>query len=181
MMRKQNNSCRKVKAESPVNFRAFLLVNGRLPGVSGKFTEDSEQRLLPFDGGHVEAVADGSHGAAEVTAEFADTLFAVPFGDVCLLGIGLDADVDVLPAKVFLHGFCYMVTIFGRKEVEQFVVVRHFPVFCEGVISSSYKFRCIPATMMSVISALSSSCTPHTGLAGKRALVRPASNWWYLR
>lgn len=123
---KRNNSCRKVKSESPVNCRAFLLVNGRLSGVSGKFTEESEKGLLPFDGGHVEAVADGAHRAAEVTAEFADALFAVPFGDVSLFGIGLDADVDVLTAEVFLYGFCYMVTIFGRKEVEQFVVVWHF-------------------------------------------------------
>ena len=86
-----------------MNCRAFLLVNGRLPGVSGKFTEDSEKALLPFDGGHVEAMADGSHAAPEVTAKFSDGFFAVPLSNVGLLGIGLDANVDVLPAEVFLY------------------------------------------------------------------------------
>lgn len=132
--------------------------------------------MLPFDGWHVDAVADGAHRAPEVTAEFPDALFSVPFGNVGLFGVGLDADVDVLPSKVFLYGLCYVVTMFGREKIKQFVVVWHFPGFCEGVISPSYKIRCIPATMISVISALSSSCTPQTGLAGKRALVRPSSN-----
>jgi len=96
-----------------VNCRAFLLINSRLSGFSGKFTEDSEQCLLPFDGGHVEAVADGSHAAAEVAAEFADGFFAVPLGYVGLFFVGFDANVDVLAAKVCLYGFCYWVAKLG--------------------------------------------------------------------
>ena len=69
--------------------------------------------LLTFADGHVEAVADGAHAAAEVTAEFSDCFFAVPFCYICLLFVGFDADVDVLTSKIFLYGFCYRVSELG--------------------------------------------------------------------
>ncbi len=52
-------------------------------------------------------MADGSHAATEFTAEFTDTFFTIPFGYVCLFIVRLDADIDILPAKVLLDGFCY--------------------------------------------------------------------------
>jgi hypothetical protein len=94
-------------------YRAFLLVNGRLSAVSGKFTWKLKEFLLSFADGHVEAVADSPHAAAEVTAEFADCFFSVPLGDVCLLFVGFDADVYVLSAEVCLYGFCYLVAKLG--------------------------------------------------------------------
>lgn len=137
--------------------------------------------MLSFADGLVEAVADGSHAAAEVAAELADSFFAVPLGYVGLFFVGFDADVDVLAAEVFLDGFCYVVAEFGCKVIEQFVVVGHYPVFGEGVISSPYKFLLTPASMMAVISGLSVSCTPQMGRAGKLAFLRLVVNWWYLR
>jgi len=58
-------------------------------------------------------VADGAHAAAKFPAEFTNAFLAIPFGDVCLFGIRFDADVDILPSKVLLDGFCNLVAELG--------------------------------------------------------------------
>ena len=58
-------------------------------------------------------MADSAHTASQFTAEFTDAFFAVPFGDVCLLIVRFDPDVDVLPSKVLLDGFGYVVAVLG--------------------------------------------------------------------
>ena len=73
----------------------------------------SEELLLSFADGHVEAVANGAHAASKVSAEFTDCFFAVPLSNVCLLFVGFDADVDVLTAEVCLYGFRYLVAKLG--------------------------------------------------------------------
>lgn len=56
---------------------------------------------------------DGAHAASQFTAEFTDAFFTIPFGDICLFIVRLDADIDILSAKVLLDGFCYQVAVFS--------------------------------------------------------------------
>ena len=152
--------------------------------------------LLGAADGFVEAAVDVAHGEAGFAGELADGLFAEVLFDVCLLFVFWLAfgDVELFSAKGFLYVDGGVESVFVRYVVEQVVVVVLLHGCCwalpvqvalTGVVAvfvtKAYSVSDNLSRIMSVISSVSSSCTPQTGRAGNLALVRFSSNWWYLR